>query len=102
MGLLVLATLLPMQSAQYVGRLSRIQLKPSTILGFHYLFTEHLEFNTESSIDKSFQWDSISDIELKRQEILPLQFYYDDIDIKILHYATSGKLFSSGDRYISA
>ena len=47
-------------------------------------------------------WDSISDIELKRQEILPLQFYYDDIDIKILHYATSGNLFSPGDRYISA
>lgn len=47
-------------------------------------------------------WDSISDMELKRQEILPLQFYYDDIDIKILHYATSGNLFSPGDKYISA
>ncbi len=37
-------------------------------------------------------WDSISDMELKRQEILPLQFYYDDIDIKILHYATINNL----------
>lgn len=37
-------------------------------------------------------WDTISDMELKRQEILPLQFYYDDIDIKILHYATSSNV----------
>ncbi len=33
-------------------------------------------------------WDSISDMELKRQEILPLQFYYENIDVRILHFAT--------------
>jgi len=60
-------------------------------LGHDLLHKVYKSCESETPRPKSrrFLWDSISDLELKRQEILPLQFYYDHMDIKILHYATS-------------
>lgn len=60
-----------------------------------FVIVSNICFVCTTNIDEAdvSMWDSISDLELKRQEIPPLQFYYDDIDIEILHYAISNSQF---------